>query len=89
MLKRNIAALMITGGLFAAHANLAAAHETASAEKAGATAAVLKVAQTDRVAASGAYAGATRTCNCDEPASRDNMGSGGSSSPFPWDNSKD
>lgn len=88
MLKRNIAVLMITGGLFAAHANLAAANETRSAENTE-EAAVLKVAQRERVAAGDAYAGTSRTCSCDESASRDNMRSGESSSPFPWDNSKD
>ena len=76
MLKRNIAVLMIAGGLMGAQVNLAAAHEADFSTGNGAA----RVAHLDGRAAHDVYAGGYG----------ESSGSRGTdSSPFPESNSKD
>lgn len=83
MLKRNIAVIMIAGGLVGAHVNLAAAQQAAfpGGDRPGEISPG-KVSYLEGRAASGIYAEASGSSKCDGPSKCDD-------SPFPWDNSKD
>ena len=84
MLKRNIAVLMIAGGLLGAHVNLAAAHQTAvpDNDRPNETSPV-RVSYLDGRVASDIHAGGS--CKCEEAGGSMSP----SSSPFPEDNSRD